>query len=358
MKNKTRLLLIEDDAGDRALLVDTLRRIDGQPFSTIEAATVKDAVDALAEAKVDLILLDVNLPDSDGIQTFEKLNKAAPMIPIVLLTGMDDDNFALKAVQMGAQDYLVKGKVDAQLLTRVIRYSIERKRLEEAKDQFLAVLSHEIRTPISIIKMAVGNLVEGVLGDVPPPQRRVLEKMKASATHLSKMITNLLDLTRMESGKIRISASPTDLNTLIAESISAFEDQAEAGNIDLKFETGSLPSVMADPDLVCQVLQNLISNALRFAKSSVVVSVRNGGSTVTVTIADDGPGIPPGGQEDLFNYFVQVNRPKGGDAYKGTGLGLAICREILTQHSGKIWIESEEGRGARFKFTLPAVTGG
>ncbi|MBI4208345.1 MAG: response regulator [Deltaproteobacteria bacterium] len=248
----------------------------------------------------------------------------------------------------------IQGKIIG--LVTILRDITVRKEIERMKDEFIGTVSHELRTPLMIVKGAVSNLKDGIAGELTSKQIHVAETAYRNIDRLERIINDLLDLSRLESGRANLRRSNVNLRDLIEEVLRGFH----VGGGDQKIELQSdlpkqLPSVYADPDLVIQVLNNLLSNALRFAKSRVRVRARSREDApfVQIDVIDDGPGIEPEKKGFLFNKFIQLHRSQGGGGYKGTGLGLAICKEIVQLHEGQIGVENQVGKGARFYFTLP-----
>lgn len=230
----------------------------------------------------------------------------------------------------------------------------ERKRLEEMKENFLRTVSHELRTPLSILKMGVDNIEAGHVLNLTEEEREMLDIMKRNTVRLERLINDLLDLSRLESGGMKIHLRPVRIVSLLDEVLRSLEILARERGIILKKDCGTeAPVIRADADLIVRVLTNLLQNAVRFAKSEVMVSVKTLAGHIQVSVMDDGVGIGAEHLPSLFNKFVQINRPIGGSGYKGTGLGLAICKEIIQLHEGKIWAESTVGQGSQFHFTLP-----
>ncbi|MBI3534627.1 MAG: hypothetical protein HY072_03970, partial [Deltaproteobacteria bacterium] len=213
---------------------------------------------------------------------------------------------------------------------------------------------------------AAGNLKDGLLGKLNEQQQKVVEMLSANCVRLGRLINDLLDLSRLESGKAKVHKGQLDVPKLINETLATFQAQAQEKLITVSPQE-KLPPVYADSDMIIQVLMNLINNSRRFAKSKVVVSsalcvmdnkaqsvsLSSKYDAVLVTVEDDGEGITLEDQAKLFNKFEQVNRPHGGAGYKGTGLGLSICREIIHLHGGSISVDSKLGNGTRFCFALP-----
>ena len=253
-----------------------------------------------------------------------------------------------------------------KLIYAAARDITDRKKMEQMKDEFLGVVSHELRTPITIVQTALGSLSDKLAGPLTRDQDRIVGLAHSNTGRLARIVNNILDLSRLESGRAKLELRRLDLKSLVEEVLGSTPVPSSPGAV--KLETSipdALPAVRADADMVSQVLHNLLDNALRYARSRVTLAARadvlesgDGRPGVRLSVADDGPGIAPEGLDGLFSKFHQVNRPAGGGGYKGTGLGLAICREIIGLHGGRIWIESEPGRGAAFHFILPAEGGG
>ena len=228
----------------------------------------------------------------------------------------------------------------------------ENMRVVEIKNKFMGRISHELRNSMATVKTAVFCLNDGLSGALTPKQSRLVEMISRNVDRQVKIIDNILDLARFQSGKLKICARPVDLSSLLDEISQEFQIKKKAQRLHVELPEG-LPAVHGDPDLIVQVLRNLLENAFRFARSQVTVRAQDGGEAVALSVHDDGPGIPQEKLGELFTQFVQLDRPTGGEGYKGTGLGLAICKEIVEGHRGRIWAESPADGGSRFSFTLP-----
>lgn len=226
----------------------------------------------------------------------------------------------------------------------------------EIINQFLGTISHELRIPLSIVKAAIHNLAEGVVGPVSKQQQEILKVASRNIGRLERLINDLLDLSRLEAGKIHWQAETVETASWLKETAAGFSISARHKGVQLKVRVPThLPPLFADRDRLTQVLHNLLDNALRFAKSKVVVSagLTKASGLLVVTVQDDGGGIAKEDQAKLFNKFQQLHRPRGGAGYQGTGLGLSIAKEIVDHMEGKIGVESERGKGAAFSFTVP-----
>lgn len=376
-ERRVRVLLIEDDPDSAFLVSLHLNEACGETmrFTLQTAATLAQGVELLGREAYDAVLLDLLLPDSQGLETFLALRARAPETPIVILTGLADEETAFKAVAEGAQDFLVKEKLEARLLRRALAYALERSRLaarlreierleseiqqrrrvEEFKDQVISAVSHELRSPLTVVKAAVANLWDGLAGPLQEPQAKLVYIALRNIHRLTRLIDNFLDLSRLEAGRVKAVAQKFEPARLMRETVEGMrlacgtESRVEIA-VDIPPD---LPLFENDPDIFLQVVGNLLDNALRYARSRVRLSARVEGGAAVVAVEDDGPGIPPERMGDLFNKFVQINRPNAGGGYKGTGLGLAICRELAELCGGELAAESPPGGGARFQFKFP-----
>lgn len=230
--------------------------------------------------------------------------------------------------------------------------------VDRMKDEFISVVSHELKTPLSSIRGSLGLLAAGVLGPVPERANRMVEVALNNTDRLIRLVTDILDIERIESGRMPMQFSNDDAQELVQRSIESITPVATSAGVDLICRAESIP-VYVDSDRIVQTLTNLLSNAIKFsdAGSKVIVEVRRDDDMALFSVQDSGRGIPIDKQELIFRRFEQVemsdSRQKG-----GTGLGLPIARSIVRQHGGNIWVDSTPGKGSTFYFTLPRLSGG
>ncbi len=221
------------------------------------------------------------------------------------------------------------------------------------KDEFISTVSHELRTPLTSIRGALGLLSSGIMGQLSEKGANLLRIALTNSDRLVRLINDILDLEKIQSGKEPPAFQPVELSDLIQQAIEGMQPVADGAGVRLAHD-GTAAEIEADPDRLLQVLTNLLSNAIKFspAESTVTVSIAKEGQGIVLSVCDQGRGIPEDKLEAIFGRFQQVDaadsREKG-----GSGLGLAICRTIVLQHSGRIWAERNEGSGSTFRVYLP-----
>ena len=228
--------------------------------------------------------------------------------------------------------------------------------LDKMKSDFFSSVTHELRTPLSTIKMGIVLLQEGIEGPLTEGQRGLLKVLEKETLLLVAQVNSLLDLSKMEAGMMRFQLERKNIGPLIDQTVEEMGPLVEAKKLNLEvLVTDGLPALNMDSERMLQALRNIIGNAVKFTpeKGRVRISARTADHGVKVSVADTGPGIPAGNLITIFEKFQQVTAA-GPHPVKGTGLGLAIAKQIITLHGGKIWAESELGRGSTFIFVLPA----
>ena len=371
---RVNVLMIDDDPEAILLMGIRLNEACGPAlrFALEGVETLKNGLTKIEQREYDVLLLDLNLPDSRGLDTVVAARRKAAGIPIVVLTCYEDEAVGVEAIALGAQDYLIKDRLNMTLLGRAIRFAIERSALlremkelerlraeirerqksDQFKDRLLGAISHELRSPLTVAQSAVVNLADGLVGPLTSPQSELVEMARRNLDRLGRLVMNALDYSRLDSGRAKLQFRRVSMRRLVSEVTSDWRrslSRAFRVEVDLPAD---LPPVRADVDHLAQALHNLLDNAGRHASKSVRVSAVSEGAVVRLTVEDDGPGVPPDRAEEIFLPYMQLTRGKG-PGYKGTGLGLAICREIAELSSGRVWLDQAAGSGARFHFELP-----
>ena len=233
----------------------------------------------------------------------------------------------------------------------------KQKELDQLKSNFVANVSHELRTPLVAIDKSLSLILTKAAGEVSPTQEQFLSIAESNLKRLGLLINDLLDLSKLEAGRMEIRRQPSSIDKVISESVNTLNAWAttKAINIEKKVQ-GGLPEINIDPDRIIQVLNNLIGNAIKFTPHNGSITVKaisiNQDKEIEISVSDTGTGIAKENLPKIFDKFFQVGERAATDI-SGTGIGLSIAKEIVGLHGGKIWVESEKGQGTKFIFTLP-----
>lgn len=369
-----RVLIVEDDEDDYELTKDLFVDMGVDKYTLDWVRSFDEAVTQGTPECHDICLLDYRLGEFTGLEVLSKLRENGYTCPMILLTGQGDREIDELALLAGASDYLVKGQLNAGLLERSIRYSIQQKQLENeriehireqearvqaesanrAKDDFLAILSHELRTPLNAMLGWARLLRTNRHND--DIFERAVDAIERSAMVQTKFVDDLLDVTRIVNGTLSLSKSSVDLSSILITAIDSVRPTAVSNTLTVRSSIDtSLVPVYGDADRLTQVMTNLLSNAIKFTPSGGMISVtleRIEGNAI-VTIADTGTGIPAEFLPQVFDRYKQAGNSKT-DRKGGLGLGLAIVRNLVEMHDGTIKAESEgEGKGATFTVSIP-----
>lgn len=279
----------------------------------------------------------------------------------------DDLNVGVHREMMGRRDGAEPFPIDVTFrevqqpgprqVAGFVRDISDRKRIERLKDEFVSTVNHELRTPLTSIAGSLGLLAGGAAGELPPGAMRLIGIAHANCQRLIRLINDVLDVEKIESGKMRFDLAPLQLNDVTLRAVKSLQGYADQLGVAIEYCGAIAPlDVHADADRLTQVLTNLISNALKFSAvgGRIIVSTERSGRVVRFCVKDDGPGIPDEFRSRIFTKFAQADlsdtRQKG-----GTGLGLVIAKEITERHGGRLWFESEPGKGTRFFVDLPLL---
>lgn len=368
MSDTVRVLVAVGSAGETDRLLHLLNDADFGDFQAVGANSLAEVLAHLRSDSCDVALVSLEQPDSRGYDTFETILAAAPELPLIVMAESEDEALASHVIGAGAQDFLIRPNAVKHVLVRVLRNALERHRLMarireaqkrelEMKDQFFSQISHELRTPLAAIYQFVTLLLDDCAGPLRPEQRELLDLCLANVERLKAMISDLLDLARTKSGKLRIEPEAVDIEKLAGACVAAMRPLAQRKGIEIRFEsTPGLPLAWGDPERSTQVLSNLIDNALKFTDSGGRVSVYLSRAAepgfLKLCVQDTGCGISPENLTRIFERLYQ-EKPHSDDARRGLGLGLFISRELAERQGGRLSVESTPGRGSRFCFTLP-----
>lgn len=372
---------------DQAMVAELVRRmVVGEPDLALHyVSDPQRALEAAVELRPAVILQDLIMPAVDGLDLVRafRAHAVTAATPIVVLSSKEEPVVKSEAFAAGANDYLVKLPDRVELLAR-LRYHanayhahLQRdagmRALRESQqqllqantaltetnqklNQFVGMASHDLRNPLSVI-LGLAKLLLREGQAVPPTdqQRRALASIQSSADFMLRLVNNLLDVSRIEAGELHLERRSTDLAALVAENISLNRFLAEEKHINIVLDTErDLPRLDIDPDKIEQVLNNLISNALKFSdpETTVRVQLKREAETVQLIVSDQGAGIPPAELDKLFKPFGRTSvRSTRGE--KSTGLGLVISKQVVDGHGGRIVVQSEVGRGTTMTVILP-----
>jgi signal transduction histidine kinase len=356
-----RVLLVEDDEDDCRLTRDLLREIGERRFTLEWVASYTAAVEAMARQEYDVYLVDYRLGRHDGLELLHELCLVGK--PVIMLTGLDDRDVDLKAMEAGAADYLVKGKIDAPLLDRSIRYAIERKRTEESlkdadrrKDEFLAMLGHELRNPLAAIRYGLHLLfLSKGNGDVVAQVKEMMEKQ---VKNLTRMVDDLLDVSRITRGKIQLRKEKVELAKVLNHAVESARPLIEALGHKLAVALPTRPvHLEADATRLEQVLVNLLNNAAKYTKQGgyITLMAERQGDEAVIRVRDNGIGIRPELLAKVFDLFVQSERSLD-RSQGGLGIGLTLVKKLVEMHGGSVEAHSEgTDKGSEFVVRLPAL---
>uniref|UniRef100_UPI0025B49963 hybrid sensor histidine kinase/response regulator n=1 Tax=Trichocoleus desertorum TaxID=1481672 RepID=UPI0025B49963 len=375
-----KVLLIEDNLAEARLLQEILRVPKFKQFSLLHVKRLAEALVHLQQNSFDAILLDLTLPDSQGLASLPPLLDQAPNLPIVVLTNTNDDDLAIAAVRQGAEDYLVKRQVNAELLARSLYYAIERKQVSEAlrkvnealamqvqertaeltkakelnqlKSEFVSILSHDFRSPLNSILLSTGLLQNNQ--DQLTEERRLthFQLIRSAITNMAHLLDEVSLIGKADLGQLQCQLTALDLASFCRQ---LFEELRFSSHEKYQFlftQQGELLQALWDENFLRHILSNLLSNALKYSPAGGLVQFEliAQETTVTFQIQDQGIGIPPEDQPRLFEAFY---RARNVDDIPGTGLGLAIAKKCVEAHGGQISVQSEVGVGTTFTVRLP-----
>lgn len=388
MPDQRGTILVVDDTPANLQLLESILQEKG--YQVRAAISGQMALKAVGHHPPDIILLDINMPEMNGFEVCRAL-KADPQfsgIPVIFVSAAVDTADKLHAFEEGGVDYVTKPFQPLEVLARVethlalarahamlaqqnaaleqalqerIRMQdqlFEAKERAEAADRiksaFLATMSHELRTPLNSIIGFTGLLLQELAGPLNAEQAKQLGMVRNSAQHLLSLISDVLDISKIEAGQLTVVAEPFNLMDAIKNVIQTVRPLADKKGLELVLELAEDPgSITGDQRRVEQVLLNLLSNAVKFTEQGTVkvASVREGNSWL-ITVDDTGIGMQPDDLPALFRPFHQIDTGLS-RRYEGTGLGLSICKKLVELMGGAIRVESAPGAGSRFGFTLP-----
>lgn len=354
MKNK--ILIVDDNQVN----VDVLTELLGNEYDIMTADNGKQAIEIASTYFPDLILLDIMMPEMDGYQTCKLIrqNPDLKYTKIIMVSAKTSINERLQGYQSGADDYVTKPFDTQELLAKVKVYLKLKaaEQLDNMKSELTMSVTHELRTPLCIMKNVISNIKAGFTKIKDPKLAQQLETINDNANRLAKIISNFLDVSKIDAGKMELELSEFPIQDAIISALKNLEVLATLKKITFKTQMPYQPiTITADCDKITRVLSELIDNSIKYMNSeggNIQINLTGNENELTVEVTDTGPGIESLALDKIFDKFVQVKRNIGPGEH-GTGLGLSIVKGIVELHGGKIWANSTLGQGATFSFTIP-----
>jgi signal transduction histidine kinase len=395
MDEPLNILIVDDDDIDRMAVSRALRKANVD-FTPVEAATAEEAIAHITREHFDCVFLDYRLPDYDGLELVRTIHSLRIHSPLVVLTGQGDEQIAVEVMKAGATDYLAKSRISSDTLEQVLRNAIrvcqaeirvelanqqiresnellkaqnqelevQRQQIQlqnvklieasQLKSKFLATMSHEIRTPMNAI-IGFSQLLMRPGKELSPPQRNMIEKIFSNSKHLLELLNDVLDLSKIEAGRMDLKPEWFDLAQTIHMTVDELRSLAEQKHLPVHVQIDlANPQIFHDSHRLRQILVNLLSNAIKFTDDggvSVEVSELSS-DLIQIVVQDTGIGIAPEHLTHIFEAFRQVDQSIT-RRYPGTGLGLAIIDSLVQVMQGEIAVESVLGKGSVFRLQIP-----
>jgi two-component system, sensor histidine kinase and response regulator len=366
-EHKQALLIVDDEPASMRALCDTLEYEGYQTYGFTSAA---EALAAMRERSFDLLLADLQMPGTNGIDLMKSAQLLDPTLVAVIMTGHGALETAIAAMKAGALDYIqkpIKLATTLPVLERALavrQLRIEKKRLEESVrerteelkianrelEAFSYSVSHDLRAPLRAVSVFTQALLSDHTGPLNDEGKRLLQNVNAGAAHMDRLITDLLRLAQLN--RQPLHKQPTRFGDLARKVI---DDMAhDRAGRDIEFVIADFPTWQVDQGLIQQVFVNLISNAIKFTrerdKARIEVGYRMDGTTLVCFVKDNGVGFNMKYMNKLFGVFQRLH---SADQFEGTGVGLSIVRRIVERHGGKVWVDGQQDQGATFFFSIP-----
>jgi len=377
--DKLKILIIDDDKFDRMNYRHILEKNTDFLAEVLEADSSSKGIQLAEEEAVDCILLDYQLPDMDGIHIARAIRrKNTEPLAIIMLTGRGNENIAATAIKEGVSDYIVKNELNSRLLITSIINNVNKCQLEKQikrnrdleeknriaaeqyylKNELLENVSHELRTPLNVIMGFTNLLFDGTLGSINEDQKSALNNILSSSAQLLELITNVINITEMDSYRVTFTAEKTDVSKLIFSIVDIVKSAAISKNIQITSDIEkNFPTVYIDPFHFTQVLKNYLSNAIKFTTEPGYIIIRiksESATTFRLEVEDNGIGIKPEDINKLFGLFQQLDASTT-KKYGGIGLGLALVKRIVEMQGGEVGVTSLFGKGSVFYATFKKI---
>ncbi|MBI5464699.1 MAG: response regulator [Ignavibacteriales bacterium] len=365
-EEKISILIADDEDPLRTTIAAWL---SDEGFDVDQAPDGLEAIKKVQGRDFDIALLDIKMPGANGLEVLRYIKKNSPQTEVVMATGMSDVSMAVEAMKLGAKEYLTK-PIDMDQLVPQMRSLIKKRdaedRIRRLQSEHTSRLLYDLHNPIAGLKQSIGYLLKGMAGPLGDHQTELLGYMTTSIDKVIMLLSDMMDLTKLEGGRVRLNRGFGSLASTAQHAAQGYRVPIQSNKITLDFHTEpDLPALEYDSEKIEQVINNFLSNALQYtpAQGAIVVQVRKVALVleegqqpqehVMVSVFNSGPGIPKEQLPLIFDRYRDLVASKKEDSKKSTGLGLIICQRIIEAHNGKVWVESEPGKGATFYFALP-----
>lgn len=376
------VLLIEDNLADQRLIIEMLKEFRFLKYLFFSSETLSNGLEKLKNNKIDIILLDLNLPDSNGKQTFDSVMFYAKDVPVVLVSGLEDAELSIKLIREGAQDFVTKQNLNSQILEKTIKYSIERKnnerelenykihleelvknRTEEleiankTKDKFFSIIAHDLKNPFAGLLSSCELLKRSIVKQDMCKIEKHTDSIYNSSKRAYTLLDDLLNWSRLQMGKCKEKKERFNINSIINETITNLQNFADVKEIEIAISGNETYETFFDIEMFKTIIRNLTSNAIKYSQkgSKVIVEITEfNEKQYKIAIKDFGVGICEANIQRLFNLNSSYTT-YGTANEKGTGLGLILCKEFAEKNGSEIRVESEENNGSTFSFIVEKI---
>lgn len=361
-------ILVVDDVISNVLLLKVL--LAAQKFNVITASNGMEAIDITKKQQPDLILLDVMMPGMSGFEVAQKLKNDPEVqhIPIIFLTALNSTADIVTGFKVGANDFISKPFNKEELVIRVshqisliaakriiLQKTEELKKTIQGRDKMYSVIAHDLRSPLGSIKMVLNMFVMTMSPQmIGEEQYEMLDSANKSTEELFNLLDNLLKWTKTQTGRLTVVFQDFELVKSISGVLEIFSLVSSSKNIELIFDSNEEINVRGDIDIVKTITRNLLSNAIKFSfsGSKIIIEVKKIDNMAVVSVKDFGKGMSQEEQQKLFNSETHFSK-YGTNNEEGSGLGLLLCKDFATKNRGDLWLQSEEGKGSTFFFSIP-----
>jgi signal transduction histidine kinase len=375
-RNNASILIVDDNPANCDMLS---RRLGRQGYTCTHTYTGKQAIEMIERQMPDIVLLDMMMPEMGGLEVLRILRQRydSVSLPVLMVTARNEGEDVVAAFEAGANDYIEK-PVDFPVLLARLRHHLEHKRLDDEvessrarleeqnralelgnqyKVNFLSSMSHELRTPLNAVLGFSEVLLDELLGPLNEKQKQYCQEIYNSGSYLLLIINDLLDLSKIEAGKLELIRQTTDIASLVESAMGMVREKALRRGVELLSDVDAQVGMAQwDALRVKQMLINLLGNAIKFTEAGkqIRLSAQLGGDNeVVLSVADQGCGIAKEDLERIFRPFEQAKTPMKMRTVEGTGLGLALVSRLVSLHGGRVEVHSELGVGSRFTLYLP-----